>query len=86
MPRSMLEKYENFLLDICAALKYNMVMKTKKKMGRPPIPAAERLGEPITVRVTKAERAALEAEAKRLGVSLSALMMLPWREPRKKRI
>jgi len=57
-----------------------MVMKTKTKMGRPPKPAGERLGEPITVRVTKAERAALEAEAKRLGVSLSALLMLPWRE------
>jgi len=60
-------------------------MKTKKKMGRPPKPAGEKLGEPITVRVTKAERVVLEAEAKRLGISLSALMMEPWRERRKKR-
>jgi hypothetical protein len=33
------------------------------------------------VRITKAERKRLELEAEHFGVSLSALLMLPWRKP-----
>ena len=49
-------------------------------MGRPPMPAAEKCGERVTIRMTKAERRTLEREAKRLGVSLAALLLRPWRK------
>ena len=54
-------------------------MARKKKMGRPPKPPAERCSERVTIRMTKAERKALEREAKRLGVSLADLLLRPWR-------
>jgi predicted HicB family RNase H-like nuclease len=53
--------------------------KQHRKMGRPPKPKAEKQGECIMVRVTKAERAHLEAQAKKAGLSLSSLLMQPWR-------
>lgn len=49
-------------------------------MGRPPKPVEAKLGERIVVNMTKAERARIEAEARRRGPSLSAVLMLPWRE------
>ena len=49
-------------------------------MGRPPKPPAEKMSECIMVRVTPAERMRLEAHARKLGVSLAALLMRPWRE------
>lgn len=49
-------------------------------MGRPPKPADEKYGEQINIRISKAERAQLRAEAKRLGTTVSALLMRPWRE------
>ncbi len=54
--------------------------KKGKKMGRPPVPENKRRGEIITLRVTARERAQLKAEAKRKGVSVSDLLMRPWRE------
>jgi len=59
--------------------------KQKTKMGRPPLPAEEKLGEQLNVRATRAERALLEAEAKRLGISVSELLMRPWRKKRERR-
>ena len=59
---------------------YNEGMKRKKRMGRPPKPADEKYGEQINSRISKAERAQLRAEAKRLGTTVSALLMRPWRE------
>ena len=48
-------------------------------MGRPPLgPKAK--SEKLTLRVTPAERKRLEAEAKRLGVTLADVLMRPWRE------
>lgn len=56
-----------------------MMKKAKKsKMGRPPKPPNEKQSECIMVRVTKAQRRFLEKEAKRRGLSLSGLLMLPW--------
>lgn len=48
-----------------------MTVAAKKKMGRPPVPKAERKGETLTLRLTAAERRAAEAAAKREGVPVS---------------
>ena len=48
-------------------------------MGRPPKPAGEKLGERVVVNMTKAERKRIGAEARKRGMSLSALLMFPWR-------
>jgi hypothetical protein len=56
---------------------YTGVMNMKKrkaKMGRPPIPEADRRDVFTAVRLTRAERAALEAEAKRAGVTVSEII------------
>ena len=42
-----------------------------KKMGRPPIPKAERKAEVLTLRLTKEERRCAEAAAKRTGLPVS---------------
>lgn len=42
----------------------------KPKMGRPPKPKSEVRGVTLTIRLTKAEKRAAEAAAKRAGVSL----------------
>ena len=43
-------------------------------------PAAEKQSEAIMVRVTPGERKQLEAEARRLGVPLAAVLTALWRE------
>ena len=43
---------------------------SKTKMGRPPKPKSEVKGVTLTIRLTKAEKRAAEAAAKRDGVSL----------------
>ena len=49
--------------------------KAKKRMGRPSKAPSERLSERIGVRVTKAQRKKLEAKARRLGVTISDVIM-----------
>lgn len=49
-------------------------------MGRPPKPEAERHGRLVCVRVTAAELAALRAAAKERGLSLTDLILEPWRK------
>jgi len=51
----------------------------KTKMGRPPMKPSERRVAVVNVVMTRAERARLEAEAKRSGQTLSEVLMLPWR-------
>ena len=61
----------------------NMGMRprnTKKRMGRPPKPPDEKRSAQMCVRMTQAERKRLDAEAKRLGITVSDLLMRPWRE------
>ena len=50
------------------------------RTGRPPKDPAHRLSDMIGVRVSPAERTRLETEARRRGISLSALLMKPWRK------
>ena len=59
--------------------------KRKRKVGRPPKSPTDRLACLVNVRVTKAERARFESEAKKLGVSLSELLMKPWRKRKGKK-
>jgi len=55
-------------------------MKPKKpRMGRPPKRPKDLHSSCIMVRVTARERRMLDAEARRRGLSLSALLMEPWR-------
>lgn len=49
-------------------------------MGRPPLPPSERQARIVSVRVTEAELKMLRAEAKRRGVTVSALLLGPWRK------
>ena len=49
-------------------------------MGRPPKPPAERRDAQVTVSLTKAELARLRREAREAGVTVSELLMRPWRE------
>ena len=67
-------------LDNRVTVKYNGVTMMKKpKMGRPPKRPEDKQSSCIMVRVTVSERRMLEAEAKRRGLFLSALLMESWR-------
>ena len=52
----------------------------RRRTGRPPKAKAEKQSEPLMVRVTPVERKRLEKLAKKEGVSLSVLIMRPWRD------
>ena len=52
----------------------------KNRTGRPPKGESERKSERVTVYLTNAERADLEALARAQGVSLATLIMSRWRE------
>lgn len=52
----------------------------KPKMGRPPKKPSERRSIEVNVRMTKAERARILAEAKKSGRTVSEILMRPWRE------
>jgi hypothetical protein len=54
------------------------------KMGRPRKPLATKCSERFSVHITKAERAMLKREAKQRKMSLSGLLMSPWREKKAK--
>lgn len=83
----------NPLLDLCAARKYDVGMDGQRKKrteaqlyadrhlrtGRPPKPADTKKGERITVNMTRTERQALEADAARAGMSLSAYLVSCWK-------
>ena len=60
-----------------------MAKKRKAKMGRPPIPASELRSVLVAVRMTRAERARIRAEARRQGVTVTDLLMRGWREEKK---
>ena len=56
----------------------------KARMGRPPKPPEERHRFRITVNMTEAEHTRLQAEAEHLGLSISGLLMKPWRSNQRK--
>jgi hypothetical protein len=51
----------------------------KKKMGRPPIKPENRRSYLVNVRITEAERLRFERMAKKQGLTISELLMGPWR-------
>ena len=55
-------------------------MKKKRKAGRPPKPKMQKWRERFFVNMTTAERKMLKAAARREGVSVSVLLMRPWRK------
>jgi hypothetical protein len=58
------------------------VAADKLRTGRPRKPPREKQSERVMVYLTKTERRRLEELAKREGLSLSSLIMRPWREKR----
>jgi len=54
--------------------------RAKARMGRPPLPAAKRRSERVTVRMTPGEYARLQARARRAGLPLGVYLMSPWRQ------
>jgi hypothetical protein len=57
-----------------------MSTKKRKRAGRPPKNPAEKRSAFVGVKMTRAERAALAAEARRAGVTVSDVLMRPWRK------
>ena len=49
-------------------------------MGRPPKPPAEKRGQRVLVSMTQAELQELTTEAKKHGMTISQILMRPWRE------
>jgi hypothetical protein len=54
-----------------------------RRTGRPPKKAKDRQLHRITVYLTDAEMAHIEALAKEAGVSLAAMVLRPWREEKR---
>lgn len=57
----------------------------KARMGRPPMPKGTQRTIQVKARVTPAEAKLLLAEAKRRGMTISDLLMLPWRDGKERR-
>ena len=71
-------------LEKVRGVKYNtgMMSNKKRKAGRPPKPVEEKQGERATVWMTRQERAELERDAAKAGLSLSAYLIDCWRRQR----
>ena len=52
----------------------------KPRMGRPPLPPQKRRESVVTLRLTKAERSQLEAEAEKAGLTMSKYLLKCWRD------
>lgn len=59
------------------------MQKRKKKMGRPPKKAKDRLSEIVTLRMTPADHNRLIGDARATGLSVSAYLQICWKEVRK---
>ena len=57
-----------------------MIPKKKSKMGRPPKRPEDRQSEVVLVRLTKADRRLLEAEAGAEGLPLGTYLRKCWKE------
>lgn len=57
--------------------------KKTPKMGRPPVPMKLKKTFQVSVSMTEAERIKLERVAKEAGLSVSELLMHPWRDESK---
>ena len=57
-----------------------MSKKKKSRMGRPPLPPDERKSVHVSVRLTMAELVRLKILAREHGMTVSELLIRPWRE------
>jgi len=62
-----------------------MKAKAKTRMGRPPLPRGTQKAIRLSVRVTPAEAKMLRAAGKKQGITISDLLMEPWREGTERR-
>lgn len=60
----------------------NMDKKKRSRMGRPCLPPDDRRSVHVSVRLTEAELGRLKVLAREHGVTVSDLLMRPWREKR----
>lgn len=56
-----------------------MAANKKKRMGRPPVPKERRRSAQHSVSMTQSEFAFLKRKAKESGLSISELLLQPWR-------
>ena len=56
--------------------------KMKKKMGRPPKKAKDKLSEIVTLRMTPADHKQLMSDANASGLSVSAYLQKCWKKER----
>jgi len=59
------------------------MVKRKKKMGRPPKKAKDKLSEIVTLRMTPADHKQLMNDAHKSGLSVSAYLQKCWQKERK---
>lgn len=52
----------------------------KRRTGRPPLPASQKKGRFVQVRVTEAQLRQLKSEARRRGCTVADLLLGPWRK------
>ena len=52
----------------------------KKKMGRPPVPLEKRICVQVTVAMTGMEREKIRSIAAKQGLTVSQMLMAPYRE------
>ena len=67
------------MIDFYRPKKYDRDM-AKKKMGRPSVPKEKRICVQITVAMTVAEREIIRTIAAERGLTVSQLLMLPFRK------
>lgn len=51
-----------------------------KRTGRPPLAKKNKRSRALYVQATRAEEKTIQAEADRLGISISRLLLKPWRK------
>jgi len=56
--------------------------KSKKRMGRPPLPSRAKRSARINVRLRPDELRALKAQAARDGITMSDVLLTAWRRDR----
>jgi len=72
--------------DFYVYIKYHQRMRNGKESskrrprGRPRKRVSEKRSEQVNVRITPDELHRIKSEAKRLGLSLSSVLMVPWRK------
>ena len=73
-------KFRRIPFDFVLHIMYGAYMTKKKQAGRPPKPKSEKQGSRVSVNMTASERKTIEAAAKAQSLTVSALLIKPWRK------